>query len=75
VLEYRIDGSVLSYRWANVVPGFDMPVRVTLSDGAYTRIRPTEAWKTIAVHLTTPGAFHVDDVFYVRARNVSSSAP
>ena len=28
--EYRIAGDTLSYRWANVVPGFDMPVRVTL---------------------------------------------
>ena len=25
--EYRIAGDTLSYRWANVVPGFDMPVK------------------------------------------------
>ena len=26
-LEYRADGATLAYRWADVVPGFDMPVR------------------------------------------------
>ncbi len=70
VLEYKIDGSTLSYRWANVVAGFDMPVRVTLSDGAFTRMRPTERWQTVAISLKDPAAFHVDDVFYVTARNV-----
>jgi hypothetical protein len=27
-LEYKIDGATLSYHWVNVVPGFDMPMRV-----------------------------------------------
>jgi aminopeptidase N len=27
-LEYKIEGSTLSYHWVNVVPGFDMPLRV-----------------------------------------------
>src|SRR5690606_19137315 len=39
VYEYRIDGRTLPYRWANVVPRFDMPVEVTLGDGGYTVIR------------------------------------
>ena len=30
VLEYSMRGNTLTYRWTNVVPGFDMPVRVTL---------------------------------------------
>jgi len=29
-LEYRSDGTTFAYRWNNVVPGFDMPVRVAL---------------------------------------------
>ena len=28
MLEYRLDGSTLTYRWADVVPGFAMPIRV-----------------------------------------------
>jgi aminopeptidase N len=65
VLEYKISDSTLSYRWADVVPGFNMPVRVTLAPGQYDRIHPTEAWKTATVHLQHPGDFHVDDNFYV----------
>ncbi len=75
VLEYRINGSLLSYRWTNVVSGFAMPVRVTLSDSTYTTIRPTEYWKSIAVHLRSNDAFRVDEVFYVTTKNVALPAP
>lgn len=40
-LEYKINSDVFSYRWINVVSGFNMPVR--LSNGSW--IYPTEAWK------------------------------
>ena len=50
-LEYRIEGGMLSYRWANVVPGFDMPVDVSFSEAGqpvqWARIRPTTAWATM----------------------------
>ena len=35
-LEYRLRGGTLSYRWADVVPGFDMPVRVRLAPDSWT---------------------------------------
>jgi aminopeptidase N len=72
VLEYRIRGRTLSYRWANVVPGFDMPVRVTLSPGTYTLVHPSEQWKTATVRLATPADFTVDESFYVDTRNVGA---
>jgi aminopeptidase N len=68
-LEYRIQGSRLSYRWANVVPGFDMPVRVTLAPGEYQRIVPTTAWQTAELRGVTAADFRVDENFYVTARN------
>jgi aminopeptidase N len=68
VLEYRIANGSLSYRWANVVPGFDMPVRVTLAPGAYETIRPTEQWQTTPVRGVTASSFRVDENFYVEAR-------
>ena len=40
-LEYRIAGDTLSYRWADVVPGFDMPVGVTLTPEGFSVIHPT----------------------------------
>jgi aminopeptidase N len=69
-LEYRIEGTTLSYRWANVVPGFDLPIRVTLADDGYGIIRPTEAWQSIGVALRDPSSFRVDPNFYVEAAPV-----
>ena len=69
VLEYRIRGSTLSYHWVNVVPGFAMPVRVSLSDGLTSFIYPTEQWQTTALKLSSPQSFHVDENFYVGSRD------
>ena len=69
-LEYRIKGNALSYRWSNVVPGFAMPVRVSLTDGATAFIKPTETWKTAQLKLGSNDTFHVDENFYVNARNM-----
>jgi aminopeptidase N len=65
ILEYKISDSTLSYHWTNVVPGFNMPVKVTLSANQYDTIYPTEAWKTATVHLEKPADFRVDENFYV----------
>ena len=64
-LEYWIAGDTLSYRWANVVPGFDMPIRVTLDWPTWSLIKPTETWQTATVRLGNPTDFRVDDDFYV----------
>jgi aminopeptidase N len=74
VLEYRIEGSTLSYRWADVVPGFDMPIEVTLSGDDLTVIRPTESWQTATLELARPEDFRVDPNYYVLTRNVASGA-
>jgi aminopeptidase N len=68
--EYKLRGSKLSYRWSNVVPGFAMPVKVTTSPGKLTWLRPTQTWKTTTVKLTRPEDFHVDENFYVVAKDV-----
>jgi aminopeptidase N len=67
VLEYRTNGTTLSYRWADVLPGFAMPVRVTI--GSESRLlRPTESWQSITV--PAGAAFAVDRNFYVMTKNV-----
>ncbi|HYJ78714.1 MAG TPA: M1 family metallopeptidase [Longimicrobiaceae bacterium] len=73
VLEYRLQGGTLSYRWANVVPGFAMPVKVTLSDSGYALIRPTQSWQSAPATLDDPASFRVDENFYVEARNVGAA--
>jgi aminopeptidase N len=70
-LEYRIEGGQLSYRWTDVVPGFAMPVRVTLEGDGFDWIRPTGTWQTTDVAVSS-GAFEVDPDFYVRAKSVSA---
>jgi hypothetical protein len=73
VFEYKVDGATLSYHWTNVLPGFDMPLRVALGGGGYSRITPTESWQT--VQLPAPGAaVRVDENFYVEAKNLSAPA-
>jgi len=69
-LEYKLQGSKLSYHWTNVVPGFAMPVKITTSPGKLAWIRPTEAWKTTTVSLNRPEEFHVDENFYVAAKDL-----
>ncbi len=70
VLEYRLAGDTLSYRWAEVVPGFDLPARVTLAGGPLTLIRPTERWQAAPGRIGNGGDLVVDPDYYVVARRV-----
>jgi aminopeptidase N len=65
VLEYSTKGNTLTYRWSNVVPGFDMPVRVTLADSGYAMIKPTTSPQTAKLALKDPASFKVDSNFFV----------
>jgi aminopeptidase N len=69
VLEYRVVDGTLSYRWANVVPGFNMSVRASTAPNTMTVLYPTEQWKTLKTTLKSPGDFKVDVNYYVTARN------
>ncbi len=71
VLQYKINGTELSYRWSNCVPGFTMPVKVTLSDSNYHFIYPvTDAFKTEKLPATGNNKLKVDRNFYVEAKKV-----
>lgn len=71
VLEYRIEGDALSYRWANVVPGFDMPIEVSVA-GEERTIQPTDSWQTPTVEVTDQQGFQVDPDYYVIARDAAA---
>lgn len=70
MLEYTIEGTTLSYRWTDVVPGFDMPVGFTVSGATSGVLRPTEAWRATTLDGLSPEAFRVDPNYYVIARPV-----
>ena len=42
VLEYRLENNKLSYRWTNVLEGFDLPVKVANTN---TWLKPSREWK------------------------------
>ena len=64
VLEYGLDGRTLTYRWSNVVPGFDMPVRIALEPGGDRLLQPTESWQSLELD-AVPAQISVDPNFYV----------
>lgn len=69
VLEWRILGTELSFRWSDAVPGFDMPVPGELNGGAVLTLPATEEWQTTSV---PPGTTQiaVDPDYYVASREV-----
>jgi len=67
-LEYKLKKGVLSYRWTNCIPGFDMPIKVTLAPEVFTFIYPTTEWKKSKCKASSK-AFKVDDNFYVGIRS------
>ncbi len=73
VFEYKIDGGKFSYRWTNVVRGFDMPVRVAIGNANYVLMKPTADWQTAPL----PRGDHVvrvDENFYVLTRDAGALA-
>jgi aminopeptidase N len=63
VLEYKIKGDSLNYRYTNIVEGFKMPLRIFVDEKPYW-ISPTWEWqsKSIQGNLAT---FRVDRNFYI----------
>ena len=52
----------------HALPGFNMPVGVTLSANGFTVVHPTEAWQTARLELANPADFAADANYYVIAR-------
>ncbi|HET7232026.1 MAG TPA: M1 family metallopeptidase [Longimicrobium sp.] len=73
VLEYRVQGGGAQVRWANVVPGFDMPVRV-MTGTSGEMLRPTTQWQTVpasvAAGASSAAGLRVDENYYVTVRKV-----
>ena len=72
--DFKVDGGMLSYRWTNVVSGFDMPLRVSVPGMGDRVLHPTEAWQTLPVTSPNAAELAVDENFYVTARNVAAPA-
>ncbi len=68
LLEYKIKGETISYKWKDVVKNFTMPIKISL-DSTYSKeqwITPSMDWKTITTSEKYDGkSFFVDKNFYV----------
>jgi aminopeptidase N len=72
--DFKVEKGTLSYRWADVVPGFAMPVRVQIPGLGTRLLRPTEAWQTLAAPDPEAAQLAVDPTWYVTSRNVLAPA-
>ncbi|MBX0331918.1 M1 family metallopeptidase [Pontibacter sp. HSC-14F20] len=63
-LEYKLEKKKLTYRWTNVVEGFDMPVKVYLN-GQEQWLEPTTDWKEIK-KVKAGTKLTIDPNFYVQ---------
>jgi aminopeptidase N len=69
-LEYYFKNETLGYRWANCVPGFTMPVKVTVN-GAEKWLNPKTDWSNTPLIKSEKSKLEVDKDFYVASFNIS----
>ncbi|HQW92135.1 MAG TPA: M1 family metallopeptidase [Ferruginibacter sp.] len=68
VLEYKLEGYKLSYRYTNCVKGFNMPLKIKFKTEQW--IKPTEQWKTLNLYPEGDNIFSVDPNFYIKTKKV-----
>ncbi len=61
--EYKIKKKKLSYRWTNVVEGFDMPLKISIDGKEFQFIYPNTAWKSMKFK---GKSIKIDENFYVK---------
>jgi aminopeptidase N len=61
IFEYEISEGELKYRWINVIPGFDMPLDVSL-DNKSIKLFPVIDWKYLK---TIEGNLEINKNYYV----------
>ena len=67
--EFSKKKKTLRYRYANIVPGFNMPLDVTIDKDEKTRIYPTSEWQTIKQN-STVNSLQVDPNFYILIKEI-----
>ncbi len=66
VLEYKVEGNKLSYRYTNCIKGFNLPLKVKFKTEQW--IRPTEEWKSLNLYPEGDNSFTVDPNFYINTK-------
>jgi aminopeptidase N len=63
-LEYKIKGKKITYRYGNIVPGFTMPVKISINGGEELWIHPNAEWQELK-SATLVDSVRVDRDFYI----------
>jgi aminopeptidase N len=63
VLEYKIKGTTINYRYKNILKEFRLPVKVYINNKEKW-IEPSKEWKELNVDISNP-KFRVDQNFYI----------
>ena len=66
VFEYEINNGVLSYRWNDVIEGFDMPIEVKI-DGETKLLQPTNKFQNLKIKNLY---VNVDKDYYVYSKDL-----
>jgi aminopeptidase N len=69
VFEYYVSGNELKYRWNNCVDGFNMPIKIYVSNRPLS-INPTTSYNTIKLEINNP-EIKVDFNYYVGTLNIT----
>jgi aminopeptidase N len=71
LLEYKLGKKgKLSYRWANCVDGFNMPLKIALKPNVYGWIYPTTTWQKVAFKGDKNAELPVDPNFYIEMKRL-----
>jgi aminopeptidase N len=71
LLEYKMEKKgKLSYRWANCVEGFNMPLKIALKPNVYGWIYPTTTWQKVAFKGDKKAELPVDPNFYIEMKRL-----
>jgi aminopeptidase N len=66
--EYKLDNGKFSYRWANCIKGFNLPLKISLKGERW--IKPTENWQSLNLYPEGADTLKVDRNFYVNVKNL-----
>lgn len=72
VLEYMIKGKTLKYRYSQSVPGFNLPLDVSIDKNTAITIVPTEKWTEMKFKDNVK-SLTVDPNFYVYTKEITKS--
>ncbi len=73
VLEYKMEGYTVSFRWANCVKGFALPLLISVGkeDKSEQWIKPTEDWQSLKLaDWFDKTTFTVNPNFYIKTKKV-----